>query len=157
MINRDNLPYRQSTIAIIINQDHKFLIVNKNAYKANEWAFAGGGVEEGEAPTQAVTRELIEELLSDKFTVIAQSKYPAQYEWQDEVIKDVNYKKGKKFRGTQLTQFFVKFTGQNDEVKAGDGIKAVKWVTRDELKTHLVFANQWENAEKVIQEFVDQL
>ncbi len=45
-------------------------------------------------------------------------------------------------------------TGEVNEVKAGDGIRTIKWVTREELKDHLLFPNQLDNAEKVIQEFL---
>jgi len=154
MIDRDNLPHRQSTLAIVINSKRKFLIVNKNAYKPDEWAFPGGGVDEDETSQQAVERELREELLSDKFEVLGKSQFTDQYEWPDETIQDVNYKKGKKFRGTKLTQFFVRFNGDEDEVRAGDGLRAVKWVDYTELKSHLIFDNQFESANQVIREFI---
>lgn len=147
------MPYRQSTLGIVTGSDGKFLIVNKMVYQDNQWSFPGGGVDEGETPEQALKRELVEELMSDKFEVVGQSQNPYVYEWPDQVIETAYKKNGKYFRGTQLTQYWVKFMGEQDEVKAGDGVRTVKWVTREELKTHLVFPNQWENAEKVIKEF----
>lgn len=154
MIDRNELPYRQSTLAIVTNQNGKFLIVNKQAYEPDKyWSFPGGGVDEGETPEQAVMRELIEELESDKFEIVGKSNQPYQYEWPDEITEKTFKGKGKYFRGTQLTQFWVKFTGNEDEVEAGDGIRTVKWVIREELENHLLFPNQMENAEKMIQEF----
>lgn len=156
MINRDNFPYRQSTLAIVTNQNGKFLIVNKQAYEPDKyWSFPGGGVDEGETPAVAVTRELNEELESKKFEIIGKSNHICQYEWPDDVIESILQKKGQCFRGTHLTQFWVRFTGNEDEVRAGDGIRKVKWVTREELKDYLLFPNQMENTEKVIQEFKD--
>lgn len=154
MIDRDELPYRQSTLAVVTDQSGKFLIVNKQAYEPNKyWSFPGGGVDEGETPEEAVKRELVEELESDKFEIVGKSKNQYQYEWPDHVIEKTFKEKGKYLRGTQLTQFWVKFTGDKDEVKAGDGIRSIKWVTREELKDHLLFPNQMENTEKMIQEF----
>ncbi len=98
-------------------------------------------------------RELVEELESDKFEVPEESKHGYQYEWPDHVIKKTFEEKGKYWRGTNLTQFWARFNGNESEVKAGDGIRTVKWVTRDELKDYLLFPNQLDNAEKVIQEF----
>lgn len=94
-------------------------------------------------------------MISDKFDIIGQSKNSYKYEWPDEVIENTFKDKGKYFRGTELTQFWVKFTGIKDEVIPGDGIKYVKWVSKYELAAHLVFPNQWKNAEKVIKEFID--
>lgn len=134
MINRDKLPYRQSTLAVVSNNQGKFLVVNKTA-------------------EEAVKRELIEELESDRFEIVGKSQYEYQYEWPDDVIEKTFKEKGKYFRGTELTQFWVKFTGNENEVKAGDGIRSVKWITREGLKNHLLFPNQLENTEKMIQEF----
>ncbi len=156
MFKREDLPYRQSTLAIVTNKEGKFLVVNKEAYAPDKWwSFAGGGVDEGETPRQALMRELVEELESDKFEVVAKSKNDYQYEWPDQVIEETFEKKGTYWRGTELTQFWVQFKGEENEVKAGDGIRTIKWVNRDDLKDHLLFPNQLENAEKVIQEFTN--
>lgn len=153
-MNGEDLPYRQSTLAIVTNRDDKFLVVNKEAYEPDKWwSFPGGGVDEDETPEEAVMRELVEELESNKFEVIGRSKHEYQYEWPKEVIEKTFKEKGKYFRGTQLTQFWIRFTGDETEVKPGDGIRTVKWVPRDELKDYLLFPNQLDNAEKVIQEF----
>ena len=54
---------------------------------------------------------------------------------------------------TEPVQFWVKYSGDRSKIRLGDGLRAVKWIRRGELKNHLVFPNQWENAEKVIEEF----
>lgn len=148
------MPYRQSTLGIVTNDNDKFLLINKVVYQENQWAFPGGGVDNDETPLQALKRELIEELESDKFEIMGESKTPYIYEWPDETVEEIYQKRGQYFRGQKLTQFWVKFTDLPTEIKTGDGIRAIKWVSRDELKTHLIFPNQWENAEKVIQEFL---
>lgn len=152
-MNRESLPYRISTLGIVTNDEGLFLLVCKTRYQDNQWSFPGGGVDGDETPEETLKRELKEELISDKFEIVAKSKYSYKYEWPDEVVEKTFKEKGRYFRGTELTQFWVKFTGFKDEVKAGDGIKAVKWVTQEELKTHLLFPDQYENAEKVIEEY----
>lgn len=154
MFKREELPYRHSTLAIISDKNGKFLIVNKLAYEPDMyWAFPGGGVEVGETELEAVRRELVEELKSDQFKILDQNPQASKYEWPDEVIESFFQNRGQYFRGTELTLFWVKFTGKENEVEAGDGIRRVKWITREELKDHLLFPNQLETAEKMIQEF----
>ena len=154
-MNREGLKYRQSTLAVVVNKKKKFLVVNKKAYEPDKWwSFPGGGIDTGETPEQAVMRELLEELKSNKFEIIGKSKHDNQYKWPDEVIEKTFKEKGKHFRGTQLVQFWVKFLGEEHDIRPGDGIRTVKWVTRKELKKYLLFPNQLTNAEMVIQEFV---
>jgi len=45
-IDRNQLTYRQSTSAIILDENKLLLIVQKAIYKDNEWDVPGGGVEE---------------------------------------------------------------------------------------------------------------
>lgn len=152
-MNREDLPYRISTLGIVTNDDGLYLLVCKACYQDNQWSFPGGGVDGDETPEEALKRELEEELMSDKFEIVAKSKFSYKYEWPDDVIEKTFKEKGIYFRGTELTQFWVKYTGIKDEVIPGDGIKSVKWVSREELRAHLVFPDQYENAEKVIEEF----
>lgn len=153
MIQRDDMEYRQSTLGITFNGAGKFLLVNKQAYKDNEWSFPGGGIDGDETPEEALMRELEEELMVNKFEIIAKSANHKLYDWPDDVVQASIIKRGKYFRGQELTQFIVKFTGEPSEVTAGDGIRAVKWVNRDELKAYLIFPNQWKDVEAVIEEF----
>lgn len=155
MLKPEEMPYRQSTIGILVNKQDKFLVVQKSSYKDNEWSFPGGGVDEGETADEAIKRELNEELMTDKFEIVGKSSLRNYYDWSEELI-EINYKKrGVYSRGQELTQFFVKFQGENNEVNAGDGIRKVKWVDRKELKSYLIFPGQWENAEKIISEFIN--
>lgn len=155
MFKRDELPYRQSTLAAIVNDDGLFLLVNKSSYQEDQWSFPGGGVDDGETPDEAIVREMFEELNSTNFQVVAKSVNKVRYEWPNEVVEQIFTKKGIYMRGQELTQFWVKFLGKSNEVSAGDGTRAIKWVSRDELKTHLIFPNQWESAEKLISEFIN--
>lgn len=155
MVKRDGMPYRQSTLAYVHDGRGNFLILQKEIYKEDQWSFPGGGIDDGETAEEAVSRELGEELGSDKFEVIQKSKQEYRYEFPDEVIQRNYEKKGVWQRGQEITSFWVKFIGDKNELSPKDGIGKIKWVTREELKTHLIFPNQWENAEKVIEDFID--
>ena len=92
MIDKKDMVYRESTLAYVTDGAGKFLLVQKEIYKDNEWTFAGGGVDEGETSEQAVVRELEEELGSRNFRIIGESKQKYRYEFPEEVIKR-NYEK----------------------------------------------------------------
>lgn len=152
--NRDDLRYRQSTSAVVLNKLGKILVVQKNNYKDNEWDVPGGGVEKGEKPEVAIIRELGEELGSGKFEVIKASKLIDCYEWTDELINQKIKENKPIYRGQQRIQFLVKFTGEENELKTQEEeIRAIKWVSPDELSTYFIFPNQMEKMEELLKEF----
>lgn len=153
-INRDNLSYRQSTSAVIFDKLRRVLIVQKNSYKKNEWDIPGGGIEKGEKPETAIIRELNEELGCNKFKLIKTSKLTDRYEWQEEVINKKIIENKPVYRGQERTQFLVKFTGEESEIKTQkEEIRAVKWVFPDELPAYFVFPHQMEKMKVLSKEF----
>lgn len=46
----------------MLNELGEVLLVRPHGYRNGEWTLAGGGVEEGESPVEAMRRELAEEL-----------------------------------------------------------------------------------------------
>lgn len=153
-MKRDDYPYRQAVHAVIIDNNNHFLVVQKLNYKDNEWSFAGGGIEEKENPHEAILREIKEELQIKNAKILAESKVAYNYDWPEEVIRRRYQKDGKYFRGQQLKYFLVKFLGDKTSLKfQKEEIRAIKWVTYEQLSQHLIFPNQWPSAEKVIKEF----
>lgn len=150
----DELPYRQGAIGIIIDNDNKFLIVQMKDYGDNDYRFSGGGIEGIETPTEGLLRELTEELGTDKFEILKESKQVNRYDWPESVIINQIKNKNRYFRGQEQHQFLVKFTGSQEDIKIDPNeLKKIKWVSYDELKTHFTFDNQWEQAKEVLQEF----
>jgi len=146
-------PYRKGANAFVV-LGNEFLIVQKSNYGDNQWDVPGGGIDEGESVEEGMIRELTEELGTDKFEVLGQSDIVNRYDWPDEVIQQSFRKKGKWYGGQDKYQFLVKFTGNKEDIKfQKDEIKKIKWITEEELKDHLVFEGQWENAKKVLNNF----
>jgi len=157
-IDIEKLNYRNGVNGIVVDKDNNFLLVQKLSYGDNQWDFPGGGLEEGEDGKGALLRELQEELGTNKFEIIKKSKYVNKFEWPLEVIKRTFAKKGKTYRGQQKVQFLVKFIGSKDEIKKQDEeLKQIKWVKYKDLKKHLIFENQWQNAERVIKELIEKV
>ena len=159
LLKSDSLGYRDKSLGIIIDKDKNFLLVQLHDYGGNDWNFPGGGIEEGETPEKALLRELSEELGSEKFKILAKSKKQKEYDWPDFIIvKDIQKRNGKTFRGQRQNIFLVEFTGDKDEIKPDpEEIRHIKWVRKDKLKDHLNFPRQKEIFNEVIKELLPEL
>jgi 8-oxo-dGTP pyrophosphatase MutT (NUDIX family) len=58
----DGLKLRQKVRAVVTCPTGEVLLIRPHGYPAHEWTLAGGGVEAGESPVEAMRRELAEEL-----------------------------------------------------------------------------------------------
>ena len=151
----EDLPYRQGAIGIVVNDENEFLIVQMVSYGENQWRFPGGGVEENEKPSEALLREFQEELNTDKFEIVKESKIINKYNWPDFIIVDQIKNKNRFFRGQEQHQFLVKFTGKKEDLKIDPvDLRQVKWVKYNDLQEHFVFDNQWTDAEKALKDFL---
>jgi len=153
-MNREELTYRQSTSAVILDKAGRILIVQNNSYKDNEWNIPGGGIEAGETPEITIIRELNEELGSDKFEIVKISKQTYRYEWPDELINKKITENKPVFRGQEKTRFLVKFLGEEiDLTPQVEEIRTIKWVFPKELSAYLIFPNQMQEMDNLLKEF----
>lgn len=149
----NNFPYRPGVNAIVINKNNEFLLVQKQSYGKNQWDFPGGGIEENENPKEGVLRELEEELGTTKFSIVKKSPFINKFDWPIEAQEKGFKKQGIWWQGQEKHQFIVRFEGNKKDIHPQEKeIKQVKWVSYEELKNHLVFEGQWENAKKTIEE-----
>lgn len=61
-IEDKGLRLRRKVRAVVINENGDVLLVRPHGYRDDEWTLAGGGVEDGESPVEAMRREIAEEL-----------------------------------------------------------------------------------------------
>lgn len=152
-VEKNNFPYRKGVHAIVLDEDNNILLVQKQSYGENQWDFPGGGVDEGEKPEEAVLRELKEEVGSDAFEVIKESPFIDSFEWPKEAQERGFAKHGKWWRGQEKHQFITRFKGNKDEITIQDEeIRKIIWAPYSELKKHLVFEGQWDNAKRVLKD-----
>lgn len=152
LIKEGDLGYKQKSAAIIINENKEFLLVQLQTYTEGYWNFSGGGIDEGETKEQALKRELKEELGTDKFEILEESKVKNQYDWPDFVVAKRLRKEGKTYKGQIMNQFIAKFTGKDSNIKLQEEeIRKYKWVKHEDMQEHLIFPYQWENFKAVIE------
>jgi len=153
-MNRDNLTYRQSTSAVILDKMGRILLVQKNSYKDNEWSIPGGGIDEGESAETTIIRELNEELGSNKFEIVKIASQTDRYEWPDDLIEEKIANNKTVFRGQEISQFLVRFLGEDGDLKTQiEEVRDIKWVFPKELSTYLIFPQQMQKMEKLLKEF----
>jgi 8-oxo-dGTP pyrophosphatase MutT (NUDIX family) len=61
-LETEGLKLRRKVRAVVLNEDGEVLLIRPHGYPDGEWTLAGGGVEMGESPVEAMRRELAEEL-----------------------------------------------------------------------------------------------
>ncbi|MEI7604081.1 MAG: NUDIX domain-containing protein [bacterium] len=154
MIDYENLGYREGIIAMVMDTDDNFLIVNLVDYKEREWNFPAGGREENETYEETLFRELNEELSikKEEIEILGKSSFRLKYDFPYEVIKR-NIERGRNFRGQIKEQYLVRYVGKKETIIPQESeIRSYKWIKREELKNHLHFNNQLSNTLKVLEE-----
>ncbi len=152
--NQSSKPYRKGVIAIVIDMDNSFLLIQKIGYKDSEWNFLGGGREEGETLEQNLFRELKEEISSERpdFEIIGISTHKIEYDYPSDTVLKVH---GGKYRGQSYDQVVLRFIGNKDKlVFTTKEFRGHKWVKADDLAEHLTFPNQYENHKSAINELL---
>lgn len=146
-----SLPYREGILAVIVNRDGDFLLMQPQNYKKDEWNFLGGGIEDGETPQQTLWREIEEEIgiTREKLEIDGQAK-EFTYDFPE---GPVPYG-GKTYKGARRHPFVLKFTGNKEDIKLNTTeIRQLKWVSHEDLAANLKFPGQYETAIAIIEEF----
>ncbi len=106
--------YRKNVAGFIINH-HKQIFLAKQT-KTEEWKLPQGGAKSSRTDaeyTEAILREMKDELGTDRFEVIKMIKNCNKYKWPSH-IRVLNKDK---FVGQKQTLFLLKFNGQDTDIK----------------------------------------
>jgi len=151
--NKDKLPYRLGVYAFVLNQnkDSILMVLKKNS---GVWDCPGGGIDEGETPEEAVKRELLEELSTDRFEVLHKSSHIYSYDWPLKEIEKNIKKSGKFMRGQEQRFVILSFTGAESDISLQDEeLAEYKWVKLKELGDYMAYPDFYEHIQKVFNEF----
>ncbi|HSC72609.1 MAG TPA: NUDIX domain-containing protein [Gaiellaceae bacterium] len=129
------LPLRPAVRALVIDGNHRVLLVRFDWPDKSVWALPGGGVDPGELPEQAIVRELAEESGLRDFdlgpciwTRTHRHSDMAGWAGQTEQVYLVR------------TEAFEPAPEWTAEQLAAEGIGDQRWFAQDELDTKLVYA-----------------
>jgi len=106
------LPYRPCVGALLLNRAGRALVARR-IDSPDAWQLPQGGIDEGEAPADAVLRELAEETGVTSAEIIAESSDWLQYDLPDELIGEIW---GGAYRGQRQKWFALRFRGDESEI-----------------------------------------
>lgn len=114
----DNRPYRACVGVMLVNKDGRIFAGQRNDRPENEppaWQMPQGGVDKGEAPRDAVLRELWEEtgVTADLVSIEAETNEWLPYDLPLELSKRLW--KGK-YRGQKQLWFLMRFNGSDADI-----------------------------------------
>ena len=131
MKTEENVTYRASIGALIVDSRKRFLLTELTDAKPKECDFVKGGRRIGETELQTLHREIGEELGNDfEYEVIEKSNWNVIYEWPKELQDKLGY------YGQARTSYWVRYkTG--DITLAPRELRAYYWVEEDQLNDWL--------------------
>jgi 8-oxo-dGTP diphosphatase len=133
----NELRLRLKVRAIIANTVGEVLLIRPHGYAPHEWTLAGGGVEAGESPIEAIRRELAEELGlecddCEQLTVTNRFVYSSEYK----------AKRGLDYDGQQALMFAVRVPQGAVLNLQAEEVAAARWFTPDEAVGAFPVLNQ---------------
>ncbi|MCH8519843.1 MAG: RNA pyrophosphohydrolase [Nanoarchaeota archaeon] len=128
--------FRETVAAIIINKDKQILMC-EHIWIDNAWQFPQGGVEEGESGEEALKRELYEEIGTRKIKIIKKMPNKVTYKFPF-------YLKSKyQIDGQIQTYFLVYFYGEDSDIvfdkQSKPEFKKFQWVKLSEPPKKVIY------------------
>lgn len=140
------MKYRK-TVAGVVHQHKEFLLVQKPHWNG-WWDFAQGGVEPGEYLSDALMRELKEELGTDRFSHPVYTSITLRRIFSPETL--AHYPQNNRFIGKDIYYFIVKFLGNREDIVLGDDLSDRLWCN-DKNLLELIYKAQLHETKQIIE------
>ena len=112
-----NKPYRKCVGIMILNNKKEILVGRRLDHPSGFWQMPQGGIDEKENPEEAVWREMMEEIGTNKAKLIKKSNQWIQYDIPSDTLKTLPW--GQKYVGQTQKWFAFKFTGKDNDINVG--------------------------------------
>lgn len=119
--------YRRNVAAFIVDGLGLILICRRSD-KFKTWQLPQGGIDEGESPSEAMRRELLEEIGTNELEIIHQLEEKIRYNWPEHLHRDG-------FIGQEQTFFLVRLKGEIDLAGASSKeFDKFNWINSSQFK-----------------------
>ena len=109
--------YRKCVGMMIINKKKEILVGKRIDHPSGFWQMPQGGIDENENPEEAVWREMMEEIGTNKAELIKVSNQWIKYKIPNKTLKTLPW--GKKYVGQKQKWFVFKFNGKDSDINVG--------------------------------------
>jgi len=134
------LPYRPCVGVMLMNASGDIFVGQRRDRYTEAWQMPQGGVDKGEAPSDAALRELWEEtgVTSDLVQIVAETADWLPYDLPHDIVPQIW--KGR-YRGQEQKWFLLRFHGTDDQVNIETEhpeFSEWRWQPADQLVEHIV-------------------
>ncbi|HUE64855.1 MAG TPA: RNA pyrophosphohydrolase [Rhizomicrobium sp.] len=133
-----DLPYRPCVGIMLLNPEGKVFVGKRIDQTVEGWQMPQGGIDKGETPRQAVMRELLEEVGTDKAEIVAEMDAWVTYDLPEHLIGVAFHGK---YRGQKQKWFALRFTGRDADINLTSHepeFSSFQWVDMDKLPELIV-------------------
>ena len=145
--------YRRCVGMMILNTQNKILVGRRIDHPSGYWQMPQGGIDKDEIPAEAVWREMIEEIGTNKAELLHTSSQWYHYDIPQDTLNTLPW--GKIYVGQIQKWFVFRFTGQDQDINVGTEnpeFSEWKWLKHESLVNNIVPFKR-DLYTKVIEEF----
>ena len=131
--------YRKCVGMMVLNANKEILVGRRLDHPSGYWQMPQGGIDENENPKEAVWREMMEEIGTNKAKLIKVSNQWINYDIPPETLKTLPW--GHKYIGQRQKWFAFDFLGEDDDINVGTDnpeFSEWKWAEMDLIVGNIV-------------------
>ena len=147
--------YRKCVGMMIININKEILVGKRIDHPSGYWQMPQGGIDKDENPEEAVWREMMEEIGTNKAQLIRESNQWINYDIPKDTLATLPW--GNKYRGQTQKWFIFRFLGINENINVetkNPEFSKWKWINHKTLIENTVPFKK-NTYSKILEEFND--